>query len=641
MRDFTIYSFGSGTSGSSISIGNNAITNTPSETLPFVSNSYSFNVGGKFIVDPSLSLNITDPNNPFTPLINVTPTNGIYDLNVYSDISKITTSATIKNTGTLAIGAPGRTPALLPNVNGGATFTIVNGALDASKSVRPDNQQYSSSTLFGSIKAATTITMYGNLNIAAATVAAFDRAFSITTQNGNIELANLGTKTYFDILFGSSVNGTSGSNLTLSAGTPVNGDIPDANTLGLLNNIYIGGVNGPNRTLTIAQSAGFESNGSVRLSNLNLNNAGLSSNRGAGYYTFKQNIGTSVLGGGVTLSADTGFYNIDFQGTDNYFAGATTISNFGKVLLGINQASQFNFQGGVTFSATQVNNVINAPTVSGTGTLSGNVTLDGATLAPGSFYNSAGLLVNIGVLTFKNDLVIQEKFPTASSDDSKAIYYVELLGNIPGLNQDQIVTEKFFVLGNAPILYPVLRNQTIVPGTQFTIVKQKSSTPVYGQFSGLTNQSLGTYSVLSEGNTFFASGAEFLISYRGGDGNDVVITFVGFATGGNQTYVFVDQNNILNVIGGNGLSNVTIEMEPDANDPLITNLVISDTSYGLDGFAYGSKASGNVLTIPISEASAIGKGSFLGLKVEQNGGSDRLNLSDVSFQTIILNDGAA
>ena len=638
INDFTIYSFGSGASGSSISIGNNANTNTPSETFPLVSNSYSFNVGGKFIVDPSLSLNITDPNNPFTPLINVTPTNGIYDLNVYSDISKITTSATIKNTGTLAIGTPGRTPALLPNVNGGATFTILNGALDVSKNVRPDNKQYSASTLFGSITAATTITIYGNLNIAAATVLPFDRDFFITTQNGNFELANLGTKTYFDILFGSSINGTSGSDLTLSAGTSVNNNIPDANTLGLLNNIYIGGVNGPNRTLTIAQSAGFESNGSVRLSNLNLNNAGLSSNRGAGYYTFKQNIGTSVLGGGVTLSADTGFYNIDFQGTDNYFAGATTISNFGKVLLGINQASQFNFQGGVTFSATQVNNVINAPTVSGTGTLSGNVTLDGATLAPGSFYNSAGLLVNIGILTFKDNLFFQEKFPTSSTDDSKAIYYVELLGNIPGLNQDQIVTEKFFVLGNAPILYPVLRNQTIVPGTQFTIVKQKSSTPVYGQFSGLTNQSLGTYSVLSEGNTFFASGAEFLISYRGGDGNDVVITFVGFATGGNQTYVFVDQNNILNVIGGNGLSNVTIEMEPDANDPLITNLVISDTSYGLDGFAYGSKASGNVLTIPISEASAIGKGSFLGLKVEQNGGSDRLNFSDVSFQTIILND---
>ena len=93
INDFTIYSFGSGTSGSSISIGNNANTNTPSETLPPpVNNSYSFNVGGKFIVDPSLTLNITDPNNPFTPLINVTPTNGIYDLNVYSDISKITTS---------------------------------------------------------------------------------------------------------------------------------------------------------------------------------------------------------------------------------------------------------------------------------------------------------------------------------------------------------------------------------------------------------------------------------------------------------------------------------------------------------------------------------------------------------------------
>ena len=649
INDFTIYSFGSGSSGSSISIGNNASTNTKSTTLPRVSDSYSFNVRGKFIVDPSLTLNSANPNvtnpNPFTPQINVTPTNGIYNLNVYSDITTITTSATIKNTGTLAIGAPGRTPALLPNVNGGATFTILNGALDVSKNVRPDNKQYSASTLFGSITAATTITIYGNLNIAAATVLPFNRNFSITTQNGNFELANLGTDTYFDILFGSSINGTSGSNLTLSAGTPLNGNIPDANTLGLLNNIYIGGVNGPNRTLTIAQSAGFESNGSVRLANLNLNNAGFSSNRGAGYYTFKQNIGTSVSGGGVALSANKGFYNIDFQGTDNYFANVdnteTTISNYGKVLLGINQASQFNFEDGVTFSATLDNNVINAPTVSGTGTLSGTVILDGATLAPGQFFNSAGLLVNIGILTFKGDLRFQEKFPTASSDDSKAIYYVELLGNIPGLNQDQIVTEKFFVLVDAPILYPVLRNQTIVPGTQFTIVRQRGATPVYGQFSGLTDQSSNTYSVLNEGSTFFAAGAEYVISYRGGDGNDVVITFVGFATGGDQTYVFVDQNNALNVIGGNGLSDVTIKMEADTIDPLITNLIISDTSYGLSGFAYGFKASGNVLTIPISEASAVGKGSFLGLKVEQNGGSDRLNLSDVSFQTIILNDGAA
>ena len=646
-NDFTIYSFGSGSSGSSISIGNNANTNTPSTTLPPpVSNSYSFNVGlskvgsiGKFIVDPSLTLSITDPNNPFTPLINVIPTNGIYNLNVFSDTSTITTSATIKNTGTLAIGAPGRIllpPAPFP-LTGGATFTIVNGALDASKDVRPDNKQYSATTLFGSITAATTITMYGNLNIAAATIEPFDRDFSITTQTGNLALANLGTDTYFDIIFGTVKNSIAGSNLTLSAGTVVNKNIPDANTLGLLNNIYIGGVNGPNRTLTIQQSAGFESNGSVRLKNLNLNSAGKSSNRGAGYYTFKQNIGTSVSNGGVTLSADTGFYNIDFQGTDNYFAGTTKISNYGKVILGVNQASQFNFAGGVTFSATLDNNVIYAPTVSGTGTLSGVVTLDGATLAPGSFYNSAGLLINIGILTFKDNVIFQDKFPTSSSDDNKAIYYVELLGNIPGVNQDQIVTEKFFVLVNAPILYPVLRNQTLVPGSQFTIVRQKGATPVYGKFSGLTNQSSNTYSDLNEGDTFFAAGAEYVISYRGGDGNDVVITFVGFATGGDQTYVFVDQNNVLNVIGGNGLSDVTIKMTKDTNDP-ITYLVISDTKYGLSGFAYGSKASGNVLTIPISEASAVGKGSFLGLKVEQNAGSDNLNLSNVSFQTIVLLD---
>src|SRR5262249_40018087 len=56
---------------------------------------------------------------------------------------------------------------------------------------------------------------------------------------------------------------------------------------------------------------------------------------------------------------------------------------------------------------------------------------------------------------------------------------------------------------------------TFVPplGSSFVIVNNHSSDPISGTFAGL-----------AEGATFTASGASFLITYQGGDGNDVVVT---------------------------------------------------------------------------------------------------------------------
>lgn len=110
------------------------------------------------------------------------------------------------------------------------------------------------------------------------------------------------------------------------------------------------------------------------------------------------------------------------------------------------------------------------------------------------------------------------------------------------------------------------------------------------------------------------------ITYQGGDGNDVVITYLGFPINGPETIVYVDQNNLLNIFGKDGTSDVTAQNLIDSTGTLQTS--VSDNIYGLTGFAYGIKAFNNLITIPIGDPNIIGKGEFLGIKVEQNGGNE-------------------
>lgn len=158
--------------------------------------------------------------------------------------------------------------------------------------------------------------------------------------------------------------------------------------------------------------------------------------------------------------------------------------------------------------------------------------------------------------------------------------------------------------------------------------------PIFNSFRGLTDQITNTYSTLNEGDTFYASGAKYTITYQGGDGNDVVITYLGFPINGPETIVYVDQNNLLNIFGKDGASDVTVQNLIDSTRTLQTS--VSDNIYGLTGFAYGIKAFNNLITIPIGDPNIIGKGEFLGIKVEQNAGNDKLNLINLSFQDIHL-----
>jgi len=609
-QNFSIYNYG-GAEGndSNIEIGTNAFNNV----LPPSASNYFLKIGGKFEVEPNNVATIsTFSISPYPKTV------GIYNLNVYSDSTTIGTNATLKNTGDFSVGAPGR------NTTANAKF-IVGGFIDGNKALRIDSGSQTTK-IFADVTAGSFITFNSALSTEAATAGSLDREFTIYAANGNltigIDIAIQKEITLNSTSFGSKT----GSNLILSAGNDDGtGNIPDGATFGNKNNVIIGGVNGLNRTLTIGQTAGFLAKGQVTVSNLILNKNKLNANSGAGFYTFEVNIGTDSLG--VNFITNTGFYGISMQGDNNYFAGTSLFNNFGQVILGFRSSSVFNFETGAIFEANKdVSGQIYAPVVRGIGTVKnrsiGEITLNGATLAPGFTGN------NYGVLKFLLPLNLKEKYPADSSNNVKGTYYVDFTGQVPGINQNQIITNQLYIDGEY-ILYPVFRNLDVPIGTTLKIVDQISSLGIFGRFSGLTDPINNIYSILNEGATFYASGASYTITYQGGNGNDVVITYNGIAVDGPETIVFVDDNNLLNVLGKDGSSNVTLENSIGSLDVL--QLSISDVTFGLTGFAYGSKVIDNSITISVGSSLTIRDNDLLGIKVQQNAGNDILNLVNLSF----------
>jgi len=629
--DFKIYSFGAPVgNSSSISIGTNASLYIPDKTTP-----YTLTVGGNFVADSSVQLILDRSVFPFTDIpINPIVTNGIYNVNFFADKSLINGSATLKNTGNVSIGVPGRIATVAPF--NPATFTV-GGSIDGSKAKRADTVTYGTTSIFADVSAGTYIKINGNL-IASTSDTSGVKTFNISAAKGNLEIVG-------DVELNTSPSGNSGSNLTMSAGTAFNGNIPDAQqAFGTLNNIIIGGVDGFGRTLTINQCAGFLSSGTVKLTNLKLNDNKLNSNNGAGFYVFQGNIGTSLTSSGVNLFTGKGLYGIDFRGTENYFEGTSQFLNFGRVVFGASSASTFHFNSGANFEADKdANGAIMAPSLCGGGRITGNtgsIVLNGATLTPGNYTivdaNNKVKTVSNGVLTFeKLPLNLKEKYSSSPPDDVKGVYYVDFSGVIPGINQDQINTSNLIVDGEY-ILYPVFRTLDIPIGTKFVIVNQTSPLGIFGYFSGLTDPISNLYSTLYEGATFYASGAKYSITYQGGDGNDVVITYKGISDVGPETIVYVNENNVLNVLGKDGSSDVTLQNSLSVTGSL--QLTIDDPTFGLTGFAYGTKVINNMITIPVGLATTIGRNELQGINVVQNGGNDKLNLVNLSFQNVVLYD---
>lgn len=501
--------------------GNFLITNLGNNTVS----------GAQFFINTdAATLPAANQNLTFTVANNFTAQNGggLYDLFIYGNTTTVFNNATISNQGSLTLGTVNTPLTAPPN----SSFTAQNGFFNASQATGPTN-------LFANITSGQFVSLGGDLLVQAASANPLSREFTIQAQNGDLTIGG-------QIQLQDNLGNTSlGSDLVLQAGV---------NSLdqGIIN---IQSVIGTNRTLTINDCQNFTAAGAIQVLEIVLQATGGDANQGAGQYIFNGNIGLST--NPTKITAAPGKYGIQVLGSANVFgslppAALSDFNNSGRIILGDNISDTVNFTGGGVFREnTQL---------AGTAVITGNVRVQGA-LTPGnySFVNANGQVVtnDVGTPTFNNALVFEEINSTMPPDLRTAVYYADLLGNTAGVNQDQIIANSGFVLTNNPILYPLLRTTSVNPGSQFMVVRLTDGSPVAGKFTGLVNQSTNTYAVLNENDKFFAGGAQYQITYQGGDGNDVVLNFLGYGSG---TNVFVDANNVLNVIGDNQASNVTAEV---------------------------------------------------------------------------------
>jgi autotransporter-associated beta strand protein len=195
---------------------------------------------------------------------------------------------------------------------------------------------------------------------------------------------------------------------------------------------------------------------------------------------FDTTLAQAVAGtGGLTK---TGAGTLTLTGANTY-SGGTTIN--GGTLLANNISGSATGNGNVTVSSLG--------TLGGAGNVSGAVTVNsGGTVAPGA---------SVGTLTVENVV-----FESGSTFD------VELAGSggVAGVDFDQLVVNNGATLGgtlNVSLVNPF----TLSPGLSFEILDVGGS--LSGTFSGLAEGGLvGNY-----------GGTNLLITYAGGDGNDVTL----------------------------------------------------------------------------------------------------------------------
>jgi autotransporter-associated beta strand protein len=377
--------------------------------------------------------------------------------------------------GTLALGNA--------HALGSGTLTVQGGAVRANGSA---------------LSVANAVTLAGTLTVAGSLDLKFTGPITLTG-NQTLMVANTGTTTFAGVL---GETGGSRSLTKMGAGLLVltnsntfsGGFTLFGGTLAVGNNSAVG-----TGTLTLTSGTILASGTPIVLSNA-LTLAGNVTIGGSQNLTFNgvatltghrtltvSNTGTTTFAGAIGQSASGLRLAKDGKGT-LVLAGSNTYTGMTTVIAGTLL---------VTGSIAGPVMVTNGGTLGGSGSTGAVTVQSGGTLMPGSSASQTAVLStgNLALVSGTN-------------------FTVALNGTSPGAGgYDQVSVTGTINLGGSTLNVSVGYAAAI--GDSYTIIKNKGGSAV-----------VGTFKNLAEGATFVQNGMTFKITYKGGAGNDVVLTRV-------------------------------------------------------------------------------------------------------------------
>jgi hypothetical protein len=95
--------------------------------------------------------------------------------------------------------------------------------------------------------------------------------------------------------------------------------------------------------------------------------------------------------------------------------------------------------------------------------------------------------------------------------NSHATYQIKLNSN--NVTIDQVVAKGVTINSGALVSIDDLGGSVLPPGTVLTVISNTAATPIAGTFNNL-----------ADGSTLTVDSNTYLVSYEGGDGNDLTLT---------------------------------------------------------------------------------------------------------------------
>lgn len=193
--------------------------------------------------------------------------------------------------------------------------------------------------------------------------------------------------------------------------------------------------------------------------------------------------------------------------------------------------------------------------------------------------------------------------------------FLEINGPVPGFGHDQLVVRNSLAVTNA--FLTLAMQYAPAEGDVIMLVNNQSATPVRGTFSGRP-----------QGSVFNENGTTFLLSYTGGDGNDITLTVTNtelalaavWVTGGNADgRMSAGECSGLSVVLSNK-SGLTLTGVAATLDALTPGVLVTRQQSGYPTFSPGSSRT-NLAPFQISTSPDLECGNVVRLRLTVNAGS--------------------